>query len=52
MNVTVGTTGQRLVGYVPSVLRAYPFSLLSSGEKETLCIDEDSGLVVDDDNTT
>jgi hypothetical protein len=34
-NVTVGPTGQWLVGYVPAVLRAYPFSLRSSGEKET-----------------
>lgn len=51
-NVTVGPTGQWFVGYVPAVLRAYPFSLRSSGEKETLCIDEDSGLVVDADNTT
>jgi hypothetical protein len=50
-NVAVGPAGQWFVGYVPAVLRAYPFSL-RSGEKETLCIDEDSGLVVEADNTT
>jgi hypothetical protein len=51
-NVIVGPSGQWFVGYVPAVLRAYPFSLRFAGERETLCIDEDSGLVVNADKTT
>jgi hypothetical protein len=51
-NAAVGPTGQWLAGYVPAVLRAYPFSIGFSGEKETLCIDEDSGLLVNADDST
>jgi hypothetical protein len=49
-NVFVGPTGQWLGNHVPAVLRSYPFSLRRSGETEpaTLCIDEDSDLIVDD----
>jgi hypothetical protein len=49
-NVFVGPTGQWLGSYVPAVLRCYPFSLVrfEGSELATLCIDEDSGLIVDD----
>jgi SapC protein len=49
-NVFVGPTGQWLGGYVPVVLRGYPFSLVrfEGAEPATLGIDEDSGLIVDD----
>jgi len=47
-NVLVARDGRWLGQYVPSVLRGYPFSLAKT-ESDTLvlCIDEDSGLVVD-----
>lgn len=52
-NVAVGPKGEWFTSYVPAVLRAYPFSLRSSGDGElTLCVDEDSGLVVQADDTT
>ncbi len=53
-NVFVGPGGQWLGGYVPAVLRAYPFSLMrGEGSEQTfLCVDEDSGLIVDGDGET
>jgi hypothetical protein len=51
-NLFVGPGGQWLGGYIPIVLRRYPFSLISTGNGEggALGIDEDSGLIVDDDD--
>jgi SapC len=48
-NRFVGPGGQWLGGYVPAVLRSYPFSLIRTDGVEggVLGIDEDSGLVVD-----
>ena len=52
-NVVVGPKGEWFTGYVPAVLRAYPFSLRASGGGEArLCVDEDSGLVVAADEKT
>lgn len=50
-NLFIGPGGQWLGGYMPALLRGYPFSLLRAegGEKTILCIDEDSGLIVDAD---
>ena len=41
--------GHWLGSYVPAALRSYPFrlGLVEGSDKVTLCIDEDSGLVVD-----
>jgi hypothetical protein len=49
-NVFVGPAGQWLGGYVPAVLRSYPFSLgrVAGRDQPVVCIDEDSGLVVDE----
>jgi hypothetical protein len=49
-NAFVGPGGQWLGGYVPAILRGYPFSLgRSEGRKQPIvCIDEDSGLIVDE----
>jgi SapC len=48
-NLFVGPGGQWLGGYIPIVLRSYPFSLIRTDgvEEGALGIDEDSGLVVD-----
>ena len=48
-NLFVGRGGQWLGGYIPVVLRSYPFSLIRTDgvEEGALGIDEDSGLVVD-----
>jgi hypothetical protein len=48
-NLFVGPGGQWLGGYIPVVLRAYPFSPIrtDNGEGGALGIDEDSGLIVD-----
>jgi SapC protein len=53
-SVVVGPKGEWFVGYVPAVLRSYPFSLHSpvGGGEPTLCVDEDSGLVVPADDKT
>ena len=52
-NVVVGPKGEWFTGYVPAVLRTYPFSLRSlAGGEPTLCVDEDSGLVVPADDKT
>ena len=51
MNVFVGPGGQWLGRYAPAVLRSYPFSLMrcEGSEQTILCVDEDSGLIVDGD---
>ncbi len=48
-NLFVGPGGQWLGGYIPTVLRSYPFSLVRTDgvDEGVLGIDEDSGLVVD-----
>ncbi len=48
-NMLVAPDGRWLGGYVPAFLRSYPFALLpQQGTDQTvLCIDTDSGLVVD-----
>ena len=50
-NLFVGPDGQWLGGYVPSLLRSYPFRLVrpEGSEQMIFCIDEDSGLVRDAD---
>lgn len=52
-NLFVGPDGQWLGGYIPAAVRSYPFRLLRSegSEQLTLCVDEDSGLVVDSNGT-
>jgi hypothetical protein len=53
-NLYVSPDGQWLGTYVPAVLRGYPFALVPSKgtDKLTLCIDEDSGLIANADDTT
>lgn len=50
-NLLVGPAGQWLGSYIPAALRSYPFRLGQVPEtgQITLCIDEDSGTVVDAD---
>jgi hypothetical protein len=50
-NLFIGPGGQWLGAYAPAVLRGYPFQLLRAegSDKLVLCIDEDSGLIVDAD---
>jgi len=49
MNMYVAPDGKWLTGYIPTVLRAYPFGLAEheSPDKSILCINEASGLVVE-----
>jgi len=48
-NMFVGPDGRWLLGYVPAWYRSYPFRLLpqQGTDKVVLCVDEDSGLVVE-----
>jgi len=48
-NMLVAPDGRWLGGYVPAFLRSYPFALLPKRgtDQLVLCIDTDSGLVVD-----
>lgn len=48
-NLFIGPKGQWLGIYVPAALRSYPFSLarVEGSDKVVVCIDEDSGWVVD-----
>ena len=50
-NMLVAPDGRWLGGYVPAYLRAYPFRLLpqQGTDQIVLCIDTDSGLVVEGD---
>lgn len=52
-NLFIGPGGQWLGTYVPAALRGYPFCLarVEGTEEATLCIDDDSGLVVDANGT-
>jgi hypothetical protein len=49
-NLFVDAGGRWLGGYIPSVLRGYPFRLARGGKNNELllCVDEDSGLVSKD----
>jgi hypothetical protein len=53
-NLFVAPTGQWLGTYMPTGLRSYPFRLprVEGSDNMTLCVDEDSGLIVDADDTT
>jgi hypothetical protein len=48
-NLLVSASGQWLGPYVPVAWRAYPFRVLQpqGSEQSLLCVDEDSGLIVD-----
>lgn len=54
-NLMLKPDGQWLIGYVPAVLRAYPFALArpadqgepSDSDQRVVCIDTDSGCLVD-----
>ena len=48
-NQFVASDGRWLGGYIPAAVRSYPFALLhpDGAEAPILCVDEDSGLVVD-----
>ena len=48
-NLFIGPQKQWLGTYVPAALRAYPFQLAAAenGGETTVCIDEESGLLVD-----
>jgi SapC len=50
-NFFIGPQGQWLGAYAPAALRSYPFQLtrVEGVEDSVLCIDEDSGLVIDAD---
>jgi hypothetical protein len=50
-NMFVGPSGQWLGGYVPATLRSFPFRTMpiQGSEGSALCVDEDSGLIVDAD---
>jgi hypothetical protein len=54
-NLFIGPAFQWLGTYMPALLRAYPFGLARTNETDVeraiLCIDEESGLVVDADGT-
>jgi hypothetical protein len=49
MNMYVAPDGKWLTGYIPTMLRAYPFGLAEheGPDKTILCINEASGLVVE-----
>jgi hypothetical protein len=48
-NMFVGSDGRWLGSYIPACFRSYPFNLLPQPgtDQLVLCVDEDSGLVVD-----
>ena len=47
-NYFIASDGRWVGGYVPAVYRGYPFVLGTDAEgKQLLCIDEDSGLLID-----
>jgi hypothetical protein len=50
-NLFIGPAGQWLGAYVPAALRSYPFHLgrVEGTEEVALCIDQDSGLVIEAD---
>jgi hypothetical protein len=52
-NLFVGPAGQWLGSYMPAAMRSYPFFLVrvEGSEESAVCVDEDSGLVIDADGT-
>lgn len=48
-NLFVAPDGRWIGGYIPALIRGYPFRLASAGDsgRKILCIDEDSGLLTD-----
>ncbi len=50
-NMFVGPDGRWLLGYVPAWFRTYPFRMVpqQGTDNAVLCVDEDSGLVVEGD---
>lgn len=44
-NLMLESNGHWAGRYIPAAYRGYPFLLASAGEREVLCIDEDSGLI-------
>jgi hypothetical protein len=44
-NLLVGPDGRWLGGYIPALLRTYPFVLAPHGDHDVLCIDESSELI-------
>jgi hypothetical protein len=46
-NLYVALNGRWVGQYVPASLRGYPFALVRSGEQMVMCVDEESGLVID-----
>ncbi len=49
VNLFVGPDGRWRSGYVPAILRAYPFRLAKTdADQYALCFDEDSGLLTQD----
>ena len=44
-NLHVGPEGRWLGAYTPALFRTYPFVLVPDGDRNVLCIDEDSGLI-------
>jgi hypothetical protein len=47
-NFYVAPDGRWLGGYVPALLRAYPFTLLTSdADQRMVCVDEESGLLLE-----
>ena len=49
-NLYVAPNGQWVGGYIPAAYRGYPFVMVADSDgRQTLCVDEDSGLVFDSD---
>ena len=47
-NFYIAPEGRWLGGYVPAILRAYPFALVAGdGDQRVVCIDEESGLLLE-----
>lgn len=46
-NLMVSADGRWAGAYIPALFRAHPFMLVPDGDREVLCIDEDSGLVTE-----
>lgn len=47
-NLFVAADGRWIHGYIPAAVRGYPFRLAKATDgRQVLCIDEDSGLVID-----
>src|SRR5690606_6641881 len=44
-NLFVGPKGEWLGGYIPAVLRAWPFALVKQGEQQAVAVDADSEAI-------